>query len=78
MSEWLLPEREEGPSGDAQSPQELSATDMARECGSVLPERALMRKKLPGRTFYVDLSAYDPQMAASDPFYVPKGRFGLP
>lgn len=78
MSEWLLPEREDGPHGDAHGPRELSAVEVARECGSVLPGRALMRKKLPGRTFYVDLSAYDPQQAAADPYYVPAGHFGPP
>lgn len=78
MSEWLLPEREDGLRGDAHSMHELSEAEVARECGSVLPERALMRKKLPGQTFHVDLSAYDPQLAASDPYYVPRGTFGLP
>ncbi len=56
---------------------ELSPADVARECGKVLPHRELMRIKLPGKTFHPDPSSFDPQQAAADPFYVPRGRFGL-
>jgi hypothetical protein len=62
---------------DATMEMELSVADVVRECGAVLPHRKLMRIKLPGKTFYPDPSSFDPQLAAADPFYVPRGHFGL-
>ena len=78
MNDSISLEREDCLSGDAKRPQQLSEAEVARESASVLPERALMRRKLPGQTYHVDWSLYDPQQAAADPFYIPPGHYGLP
>lgn len=78
MSERTSSERAAELSGEAPGADELSAAEVVREFGAVLPQRAQMRIKRPGQTFHPDPSSYDPQLAASDPYYVPRGTFGLP